>query len=123
MNCSRTEGRYPESLTGRPCTGVYTGVYTGVCTASTEGQKRRLKCDQARRYLVDMEVGIDAFDTRNRQHLDELHQEIKQLKGILILDFVCLIRLNVSIKINRGLVWKCAYTLMQVLSLEGETIT
>ena len=39
-----------------------------------------------------MEVRIDAFDTRNRQHLDELHQEIKQLKGILILDFVCLIR-------------------------------
>ena len=70
-----------------------------------------------------MEVRIDAFDTRNRQHLDELHQEIKQLKGILILDFVCLIRLNVSIKINRGLVWKCAYTLKQVLSLEGETIT
>ena len=32
-----------------------------------------------RRYLVNMEVRIDAFDTRNRQHLDELHQEIEQL--------------------------------------------
>ena len=40
--------------------------------------------ERARRYLVDMEVRIDAFDTRNRQHLDELHQEIKQLKAVLL---------------------------------------
>ena len=53
-----------------------------------------------------MEVRIDAFDTRNRQHLDELPSRNKTTKRYFNTR-LCLSDkeriLNVSIKINRGL--------------------